>query len=50
MIFGRTILTRFWPQHLSAKDFDPETRSSIIIHEEIKQLTARVAALEKKKK
>jgi len=50
MIFGSNIVTNFWPSHLSAKDYDSPTRESIKFHEEIRQLTVRVAALEKKKK
>ena len=39
----------FWPPSLNAKDYDPETREAIKIHEEIRQLTERVAELEAKK-
>jgi len=39
----------YWPKDLDARQFDPETRESIRIHEEIRQLTVRVAKLEKKK-
>ena len=39
----------FWPSNLNAKDYDPETREAIKIHEEIRQLTERVAELEAKK-
>jgi len=39
----------FWPAHLSAKNYDPETREVIKIHEQFRQLTERVAKLEAKK-
>ena len=46
---GDRKLTKFWPQGLNAKDYDPETREAIKFHEEIRQLTERVAELEAKK-
>jgi len=49
MIYGAITMTNFWPQGLDARQYDAETRESIRIHEEIKQLTARVQKLEKKK-
>ena len=42
-------MTNFWPPSLNAKDYDPETREAIKIHEEIRQLTERVVELEAKK-
>ena len=42
-------MTNFWPKNLSAKDYDPETREDMKIHEEIRQLTERVVELEAKK-
>jgi len=38
----------WWPKGLNAKDFDPEDRAAIKIHERIRQLEERVEGLEKK--
>jgi len=42
-------MTNFWPKNLDARDFDPETREAIKIHEQMRQLTERVVKLESKK-
>lgn len=44
----RVYMTNWWPKGLNAKDFDPETREVIKIHERIRQLEDRVIELEKK--
>jgi len=43
-------MTDFWPEGLDPRQFDPETREAIKIHEEMRQLTERVAKLEATKK
>lgn len=45
----RVYMTNWWPVGLSAKDFDPETREVIKIHERIRQLEDRVLDLEARK-
>jgi len=43
-------MTNWWPKGLNAKDFDPEDRAAIKIHERIRQLEEKVQAMMEAKK
>lgn len=42
-------MNNWWPSGMNAKDYSPEDRAAIKIHERIRQLEDRVAELEVKK-
>jgi len=43
-------MSNFWPSNLNAKDYDPESREAIKIHEQMRQMTERIKTLEEKTK
>lgn len=49
-IIGVMKMTDFWPKGLDPRPFDSGTKEAIKFHEEIRQLTERVAKLEAVKK
>ena len=48
-IIGVVTMTDYWPKGLDPRQFDKETREAIKFHEELRQISVRVAQLEKKK-